>query len=105
MSDNKPTPQSDAQREELRNMARRAEDISDRLNKHGIIFGIHYKHNAVQPDGSTADGLGVSRSIGAEVALMEMMADWYDAKAKAIEEGVTGRFMEEVLSMQGGESN
>ena len=36
---------------------------------------------------------------------MEMMADWYDAKKKAIESGEMGRFMSEVLELQGGPSN
>lgn len=105
MAEQRNAQQTPEQREELRETATRAEDISDRLAKHGIIFGVHYKRNAVQEDGSVADGLGITRSIGAEVALMEMMADWHDAKEKAIESGQMGRFMEEVLELQTGKAN
>tara|TARA_Y100000310_G_C20667867_1_gene808611 strand:- start:272 stop:568 length:297 start_codon:yes stop_codon:yes gene_type:complete len=80
--------QTPEQREELREMANRCEDASGRLAEHGVVFGVSYRCNAEQPDGSVVDGLSISRSLSAELALMEMMADWYDAKKKAIEFGV-----------------
>ena len=51
-------------------------------------------------DKKTIPGLGISRSLSAELALMEMMADWYDAKKKAIESNNVGKVMSEVLEFQ-----
>tara|TARA_R110000824_G_scaffold282322_1_gene470607 strand:+ start:4358 stop:4678 length:321 start_codon:yes stop_codon:yes gene_type:complete len=106
MDDKEAIPQqTPEQKKELREIATRCDHVSDRLAGHGIVFGVNYRSNAIQPDGSVVDGLGISRSLSAELALMEMMADWYDAKKKAIESGEMGRFMSEVLELQGGPSN
>ena len=56
-------------------------------------------------DGAVVDGLGGVPTMRDGLAHMEMMADWYDARKKAINEGTFGRFMESVLEFQGGESN
>tara|TARA_R100001143_G_C3248452_1_gene82383 strand:+ start:200 stop:520 length:321 start_codon:yes stop_codon:yes gene_type:complete len=101
MDDKKTIPeQTPEQKEELREIAGRCDKASNRLAEHGIIFGVNYQCNAMQPDGSVADGLGISRSLSAELALMEMMADWYDAKKKAIESNNVGKVMSEVLEFQ-----
>ena len=39
------------------------------------------------------------------LTVMEMMADWYDAKKKAIESGEMGRFMSEMLELHDGPAN
>jgi len=101
MDEKKTIPQqTPEQKEELREMAGRCDEVSNRLAEHGIIFGVNYQCNAVQPDGSVADGLGISRTLSAEVALMEMMADWHDAKKKAIESNNIGKIMSEVLEFE-----
>ncbi len=106
MDDKKIIPQqTPEQKRELREIASLCDNVSNRLAEHGIVFGVNYRCNSVQPDGSVVDGLAISRSLSAELALMEMMADWYDAKKKAIESGETGRFMSDILELQGGPAN
>ena len=105
MDDQPSVKQTPEQREELREMANRCQEASDRLAEYGIVFGVNYQCNIEQPDGSVVDGLEIVRSLSAELAIMEMMADWYDAKEKAIEHGEMGRFMSEVLDLEGGPVN
>ena len=97
--------QTPEQKKELREMANRCDDASSRLAEHSIVFGVNYQSNSVQSDGSVVDGLAISRSLSAELAVMEMMADWYDAKKKAIESGEMGRFMSEMLELHDGPAN
>ena len=105
MGDRPPVKQTPEQREELREMANRCQEASDRLAEYGIVFGVNYQCNIEQPDGSVVDGLGIILSLGAKLAMMEMMADWYDAKERAIESGKLGRFMSEALDLQSGPAN
>jgi hypothetical protein len=105
MGDQPPAKQTPEQREELRETANRCQEASDRLAEYGIVFGVNYQCNIEQPDGSVVDGLGIILSLGAKLAMMEMMADWYDAKERAIESGKLGRFMNEALDLQDGPVN
>ena len=100
MGDQPPVKQTPEQREELCEIANRCQEASDRLAEYGIVFGVNYQRNIEQSDGSIVDGLAIIRSLGAELAIMEMMADWYDAKEMAIESGKLGRFMSETLDLQ-----
>jgi hypothetical protein len=105
--DNKETipQQTPEQKKELQEVAGRCDSASNRLAEHGIVFGVHYQSNSVQADGSVIDGLAINRSLSAELALMEMMADWYDAKKRAVESGEMGRFISETLEFQDGSAN
>ena len=106
MDDQKTIPQqTPEQKKELREVADRCDNASNRLAEHGIVFGGNRRSNAQQPDGSVVDGLAISRSLSAELALMEMMADWYDARKKAVDSGDMGRFMSEALELQDGPAN
>ncbi len=105
MSDKKNVKQTPEQREALREMARRFEDASDRLAAHDIAFTVSYKRNVPQEDGSLADGLAITRHLSGECAIMEMLADWHDAKKAAMEGGDMSRFMGEVLALQEGKAD
>ena len=105
MGDQPLVKQTPEQREELREIANRCQEASDRLAEYGIVFGVNYQRNIEQPDGSVVDGLYIIHTLSAKLAIMEMMVDWYDAKERAIESGKMGRFMSEALDFQGGPVN
>jgi|TARA_R110002110_G_scaffold285186_1_gene499468 hypothetical protein len=105
MDDQPSVKQTPEQKDSLCETANRCQEVSDRLAGHGIVFGINYKRNVEQPDGSSVDGLEIMRSLGAELAIMEMMADWYDAKERASEFSEMGRFMELCDGFQSGSAN
>jgi hypothetical protein len=105
MDDQPSVKQTPEQKDSLCETANRCQEVSDRLAGHGIIFGINYQRNVEQPDGSSVDGLEIMRSLGAELAIMEMMADWYDAKERASEFSEMGRFMELCDGFQSGSAN
>ena len=105
MGDQPSVKQTPEQKDSLCETANRCQEASDRLTEHGIVFGINYQRNVEQPDGSIVDGLEIMRSLGAELAIMEMMADWYDAKERASEFSELGRFMELCDGFQSGSAN
>ena len=105
MGDRPSVKQTPEQREELCEIANRCQEASARLAEYGIIFRVDYQRNIEQPDGSVADGLAIIHTLGSKMAMMEMMADWYDARERAIESGELGRFMSDTLDLQGGSVN